>query len=155
MTSIISNIFFFVTMFGRIIAYNLKLPVNLTFHSPHKNEKWFIKLKDYPGPIEHLEMVSGADKLCQDIFDDMMIDPYEHPHEFNLTVSNKFTERGIGSYKLKKMPSKLPYYSGRFYEAYEWDINKSTWTIKRIIWLCPVTMYVFGRYPEKVYLNLK
>lgn len=101
--------------------------------------EWFIDLPDYinnGGFIEELQMVAGAD-LMLDILSN-------YGEEVNLLIS---TEEFEGCEKLIKSEWQLCT-SGACYDL----ISQSD--IPLPIWLCDVTKYVFGNFPEVIYFKV-
>ncbi len=96
---------------------------------------WYADLPDYienGGDMEDLLMVSGADKwldiLCN--------------NGLNVTLEISSTEMLQEKLLLIEEPKNL--YDGAFYIANSYkdeDIN-------HILWLCPVTLFVFKEYPK-------
>lgn len=96
---------------------------------------WYAQLPDYIGNVENLEMVSGADTMCEklDTDEDGLV---------QLIVSDSFIKEA--NYTIKKI--NLTGNFGANYYCPELDMN---------LWLCNVTKYVFGDFPEIVYIQLK
>ena len=99
--------------------------------------KWFVHLPDYPGHYSDLEMVLGADVLCD------MIDTFE-TGSIAATVSNEpfdsiFSTRG---YILDFVNSEQ---DGANYRLREYKLD---------VWLCNVTKYVFGEFPVTIYIKI-
>lgn len=100
--------------------------------------RWFVVLPEWTGPKEDLEMVMGAD---------MMLDIYAQG-EGRVSLSASETE--ILEYdvlKLTEICSSLT--GGAYYKVGK--INNTDYDFK--IWLCDVTKFVFGDFPENLYLK--
>ena len=99
---------------------------------------WYV---DYPGwPFDHhnLMMVSGADRLCAVLSDDDRVARVE--------VIPSSTERDLPGYALlTQLQSSLA--GGSTYQV----TNLPTFTGS--IWLCPVTLFVLGEYPQYIYVR--
>lgn len=101
--------------------------------------KWFVHLPEYPGHPMDLEMVSGADTLCE------MIDEY-HNGFISVTVSTNPMNGDEFATKFVVLDLK----------KYTDDIG-ATYTKRdsdQEVWLCNVTKYVFGDFPETLYIRL-
>lgn len=101
--------------------------------------KWFVLLPDYPGEPMDLEMVSGADILCETIDRDKN-------GFISVTISDKPMLGDEFATNLIALDIK---------ECFE-EIG-STYVIRgsdKEVWLCPVTKYVFGKFPETIYIRL-
>lgn len=105
--------------------------------------KWFIDLKWFPFNKAWLEMVAGADELLDKLAGEdkevtLQIDTYPIP----------FYDGKLVKYKnVEGMDLLL---SGRFYQG-ESGFDNGDATYQEVIWLCPVTVWVFLKYPEKIY----
>ena len=100
-------------------------------------QRWFVDLPDYEGSIYDLEMVQGADTLCNLLNEDnenritLFLSTKEFPYNNKLTYKNLTPEFNEGAnYHLKK------------YNDIEFDLN---------VWLCDVTKFVFGEFPNEIY----
>ena len=96
---------------------------------------WYVHLPDYIGNIENLEMISGADTMCEKLDTDK-------DGLVQLIVSDSPMKEV--NYTIKKI--NLTEDFGADYYCPELDLN---------LWLCNVTKYVFGDFPEIVYIQLK
>lgn len=103
---------------------------------------WFAHIPDYPGHPDDLQMVLGADTLCESlntnnsgIVDTIISDCCDDDYDLSLdfiytTTNNDFESRTTGAY---------------------YTINESG----SDIWLCNVTKYVFGKFPVSIYIKIK
>lgn len=92
--------------------------------------KWYVDLPEWTGPKEDLEMVLGADVLL-----DILANGY---HD----VSVKFGDEPFEGAKI------LTYDHNEEIDGF---YNNDAWHGPSTIWLCHVTQFVFGKYPEKIY----
>ena len=103
-------------------------------------EQWFIDLPQWEGEIAELEMVAGADTMCE-IFAQGSPEIWitfseEHPNFIPLaTLKFLREEEGGGVYEWE---------DGMFFTECEQDPLE--------IWLCHVTKFVFGRLPKVIYI---
>ena len=104
--------------------------------------KWFVHLPDYPSHYSDLEMVLGADVMCD------MIDTHDIGY---ITVivdtepsENHFTDR---EYILDFVNSTTSNgeQDGANYRMREFKLD---------VWLCNVTKYLFGEFPATLYIML-
>lgn len=119
------------SVFGRRNEYSLQF-------NHEEDDCWYV---DFPGwPFEHgnLMMVAGADKLCEFLSDDdkfAYIDVIpasseeDHPGYAKL-VQKEHSLTGGSTYQVTGL------------EGFDRDI-----------WLCPVTLFVLGRYPKYLYIR--
>lgn len=113
-----------------------------------EDNQWYIDLPEWTGDHEDLEMVAGADQLCEQLSKDgktLIIDinpsdtcDYVDPEEIVLIK----TSEDYGA---------------------DYEVHDNTWTINpdfeptvnvENIWICPVTKYVFGEYPKYIKINI-
>ena len=94
--------------------------------------RWFVELDDWQGSRDDLEMVLGADTMLDILAQgegevNVTISEEEIPCDFVLT---KKSEDGCGAW---------------------YELNSYLFSFE--VWLCPVTEFVFGYYPEKLYIS--
>lgn len=100
-----------------------------------ESNEWFAVLPEYPGPKEDLQMVGGADDWLDII----------SGGEGHITLD--LLDKGFpGSYTLIR-ELELPE-SGAIYNI---GIYKGVDYSHKNIWLCPVTVFVFGEYPKTIH----
>ena len=109
----------------------------------YKNEKgWFIDLPNYPFSKAHLSMVKGADVLLGQLADG----------RDEIWVEG--STRSIPGYTdVLERVKKLGISKGAIYKGNNIKINH-TIIEENNLWLCPVTLFVFWRYPKKIYYKL-
>src|SRR5690606_37939001 len=107
-----------------------------TFYKTEEN-RWYANIPEWEGSVDELEMVAGAD---------IMLDIYsQFENRITLTMSDLPLKRGDllkrvydptvqsgSNYKVTTM----------FQQPYDYEI-----------WLCDVTKFVFGRFPENIYIR--
>ncbi len=104
---------------------------------------WFIDLKWFPFNRAHLAMVCGADTFL-DILSNNSV-------EVILKVS---TKEFCGSDKLERR-IKLGLLRGATYEVMSPEIEfQTSFLDKKNLWLCAVTLLVFGHYPKNIYYTV-
>ena len=93
-----------------------------------EDSKWYIDLPEWKGSKEDLEMVLGVDILLT------------HLSRDSSEVYVEFTnEEFEGCHTLTHIGD------GYYYNSAEFGPD--------IIWLCYVTEFIFGEYPNKIYYN--
>lgn len=102
-----------------------------------KDNNWYIDLPSWPFNHHNLMMVAGADNLCQEL-------AYDGKHtSVDVIISDK--DEILPEYIcLKKQNSKLV--EGATYSV------RGAESVKEL-WICPVTLFVFGKYPKFIYLK--
>lgn len=119
------------SVFGRRSEYKLQFN--------HEDDgRWYV---DFPGwPFDHhnLMMVAGADKLCAFLSDD---DKFAR---IDVIPANR-EENHPGYAKLVQQDHSLTGGSTYMVTGLE--------GFEREIWLCPVTLFVLGRYPKYLYIR--
>jgi hypothetical protein len=118
-------------------AFGCKKEYRLKFN--HEEDGcWYIDYPEWPFDHHNLMMVAGADKLCDLLSDD---DRFAY---VNVVPSNKRIEMpgyaclvqcehsltGGSTYMVTNLPG-----------------------FERAIWLCPVTLFVLGKYPKYIYIK--
>lgn len=100
------------------------------------NGKWYIDLPQWKGSHANLQMVGGAD----DLLDFMGTNPVTVS-----CISSSEDKEIPGYFKLRRIGWELT--QGAFYQV------EGLEGFEQEIWICPVTLYVLGRYPEFIYLK--
>jgi hypothetical protein len=112
---------------------------DLSFY--HEDDKvWYVDLSDWPFAHHNFAMVDGAEKLCSYLAD------------------------GRQTVRIEVIASKVPLplsdyglltknYSNLFYGA-DYDATGFR-SFHRSVWICPVTLFVLGRYPRCIYVKKK
>lgn len=100
-------------------------------------DRWYIDLPNWEGAIADLQMVSGADNML-----DYMS---EGGNKVNLLISEEWFE-GSDLLKFQREATELEngsYYLLKEYRGINLDLE---------MWLCDVTKFVFGKFPENLYI---
>jgi hypothetical protein len=97
-----------------------------------EDNRWYVRLPEWEGPKEDLEMVLGADMLLDALSHEgpwvrvcMGDEPFEGCH----TLTHRLVD----------------------VEATPGWYDNDAWHGPSTIWLCYVTEFVFGCYPDKIY----
>lgn len=108
----------------------------------YKNELgWFIDLKWFPFSKGYLAMVLGADILLDELSDNtsevyLRISSFKI-NDYTDVIVKKRTLSFLGGAVYKTLLTKLP------------NIGFG----KNKLWLCFITLLIFGRYPNKIYFK--
>ena len=103
--------------------------------------KWFAHIPDFPGEVEELEMVEGADDLCDKIDTDK-----RGFITIEITDYRPTTYDWVLDFIEEDDPNS--HIGGAYYEVTSSD------DIERFnIWLCDVTCYVLGSHQRVLYIK--
>lgn len=105
---------------------------------------WFIDLKWFPFNRAHLAMVFGADELL-----DVLSDNKE---EVFLEVSRKPIKN---NYNCLFRVAKSGILNGAVYQVSNSKQIKNVIFEANQLWLCAVTLLLFGHYPKQIYFSVK
>ena len=119
------------SVFGRKKEYHLKF-------NHEADGLWYVDFPNWPFDHHNLLMVAGADKLCAFLSED------DVTANVDVIPSNK-REDHPGYACLVQGEHSLT--GGSFYTVTELP------GFERDIWLCPVTLFVLGRYPKYLYIK--
>lgn len=101
--------------------------------------RWFVDLPDWDGGKDALEMVAGADTML-----DIMA---EGEREVILLLSERYFDNS-DVLEFKSLAEDLgngAYYKLEKYKGIEMNHE---------LWLCDVTLFVMGKFPEKIYISV-
>jgi hypothetical protein len=128
-------------------------------------KRWYYDFKHWGFDKANLEMVAGADTLCElyakgnnEVTVDIMatkhlLDPKDMKN-YDLFVGEKFIIDGQ-THQGTIIKSQLDkYLYGRNYTNVKTDIYTNQTKIMTM-WICPVTLFVLGRYPNYIYIKNK
>ena len=94
--------------------------------------KWYCEVPGFPKELfEHTLMVSGAAKF---------LDNHAGGAK-RIAIKIQISDEGTGKNRLAKNTSTLT--GGAFYNDLSGSVNEE-------IWLCPVTLFLLGRYPKNI-----
>ena len=99
--------------------------MNYRFYKEQDN-RWYIDLPEWEGSKEDLEMVSGADLLLFNLASDND-EVYVRFDTSPFDDCHTLTHEGDGYY------------------------DNDAWHGPSLIWLCYVTTFVFGNYPDRIF----
>lgn len=99
---------------------------------------WYVDFPNWPFDHHNLLMVAGADELCAYLSDDDKIARVE------VVPSNE--ERDMPGW-VKLVQTEHSMTGGSTYEVHNLE------GFERDIWLCPVTLFVLGKYPKFMYIR--
>ena len=105
--------------------------------------RWFVHLPDYPGHYSDLEMVSGADVLC-DMIDSLDIG-YITVYVSDKPLEDQFTTREYILDFVNSTKGADGEQDGANYRMREYKLD---------VWLCNVTKDLFGEFPATFYIRL-
>lgn len=97
---------------------------------------WYIDFPKWPFAHHNLMMVCGADKLCQELSKDGIhtkVDVIISHKELNLSEYIHLSRKEVGLL------------DGATYNVTGAKVKE--------LWICPVTLFVFGGYPRNIYLK--
>lgn len=109
--------------------------------------QWFYRFKHWGFDHANLLMVSGADKLCESLSNGsnsvtVGIIASKHPI---IAPAGYYEYVGEDMSKMKTFTDK--YFYGRNYSSRQPIGNLDKF------WICPVTLFVLGRYPNYIYIK--
>ena len=102
------------------------------------SDGWYVQLPNYEGHVSDLQMVAGADTLCELIANDLT--------EITVTISDEPFENT--NFSTKKFQLEFINSTG------EEGANYRLESLQLDVWLCNVTKYVFGEFPATIYIRV-
>ena len=133
------RVFHIIRLIGRLLrnAMMRRSKYDLAFHR-EDDGVWYVDFPDWPFAHHNLAMVGGADKLCSYLADGkrtIRVEVIACKHPISLSGYSILTKT----------------YSNLFYGA-DYDATGFE-SLHRSVWICPVTLFVLGRYPKYLYLK--
>ena len=110
----------------------------------YKNESgWFIDLPNFPFDKSLLAMVCGADDLLDKLS--------KGRDEVKIAISSNYND--VDYDDVLKLEAKLGLRKGAIYKTLLNKLQDNGFGKDRL-WLCPVTLWVFLRYPKNIYFKV-
>ena len=98
--------------------------------------KWYCEVPGFPKELfEHTLMVGGASKFLE------YYSRGDNKIKATIKIANEMDDRHFCGSRLYKNSSTLT--GGAFYKDPSGNFNEE-------IWLCPVTLFLLGKYPERI-----
>lgn len=112
---------------------------------------WYYDFKHWGFDHHNLLMVSGADTLCE------MYANGEDKVTVEIVVSRRDLGYGCNyDHYVAALPPHDFTWLDRILYGRNYDEDGNTpWTKKKHFWICPVTLFVLGRYPKHIYIKTK
>ena len=104
---------------------------------------WFIDIPNFPFNKAWLAMVCGADDLLDTLSGGK--------DEINIEISSR--KKGIDYTDVIRRTHRLGLLKGSVYKTLLTKIPNNGFG-KNKLWLCPATLWVFWRYPKKIYFKV-
>ncbi len=102
------------------------------------DNRWYVDLPEWTGDKSELEMVAGADVMLEFMA--------EGESEISVTLSETQFE---GSDALQFVCAASDIGSGAYYEMEKY---KGIYLHLKM-WLCNVTLFIYGKFPDKIYVS--
>ena len=115
--------------------------------NPYAIKLWYYDFKHWGFDKHNLLMVSGADKLCEMYAQGSN----EVTVEIIATRSPKqLNMEDYDHYEADELPKDFKYWKKIIYGKDYHSIGQEE---QRNFWICPVTLFVLGRYPKHIYIK--
>lgn len=98
--------------------------------------RWFVDIPDWDGEKDELELVDGADTMCEIIA--------QGEKQFKCVFSDEKIKASYTLIKTRDGEKEIggAWYVMPSYGSIQYDLN---------VWLCDVTSKLFGRFPDIIY----
>lgn len=131
----------------------------LTFFGEEYN-MWYYKFKHWGFDKEQLMMVAGADKLCTYFDAERPHDEQSDKREVTVKIKASKKPLTLNSYWMcfkGEDLSKYKTFKDRYFYGRNYTLENPTKHEKDNdllnFWICPVTLFVLGRYPNYLYIK--
>lgn len=155
----IKKIYTILVLIKNLIFKKEKYTLHFIAENDPPIKRWYYDFKHWGFAHKNLEMVSGAENLCEHyakgndevtveiIAKDKLIENKEILDEYDLFIAEELPQN-------TKLIDKYTY--GRQYNNTKTVIKNLKEQIQiRTMWICPVTLFVLGRYPKYIYIKTK
>ena len=153
---LIKKIYTILILIKNLLIRKQKYTLHFIAENDPPIKRWYYDFKYWGFSHDNLEMVSGADNLCEtyakgknyvtvDILATNKPLPIEKVQNYDMFVGEQYKPN-------TKLIDKILY--GRNYIATKEILeNLKFKTIIATMWICPVTLFVLGRYPNFIYIK--
>ena len=146
----IKKIYTILTLIKNLIFRKKHYKLHFVAENNTPIKRWYYDFKYFGFEHEHLEMVAGADTLCEYYAkgkNELTVEIIATKKPLiNINKQNYDTFIGETIPKNTKLIDKILY--GRNYTHYDHNDGH-----KVRMWICPVTLFVLGRYPKYLYIR--
>ena len=111
-----------------------------------EDEDWFIDLKWWIFGKHHLAMVAGADTLLEKLANGKNTVTLE----VSTKMYDKFSEHPKKIIRVEKLPG---WFNGAIYQSPSIEFTTDNILPPNHLWLCFVTLFVFRKYPKRIFFN--
>jgi hypothetical protein len=114
---------------------------------------WYYNFKNWGFKEEQLMMVSGADTLCEKFSggkERFTVEIKASSKPLSLPTDRWYNLVGDEFGKDMNFLEKM--LCGRNYKHYEYNMELDKTDVEEM-WICPVTLFVLGRYPNYIYIK--
>lgn len=159
MKNLIKKIYTILVLTKNIIFKKEKYTLHFIAENNPPIKRWYYDFKHWGFAHGNLEMVSGADSLCElyaqgndevtvnIIATNKLINDKQILEQYDLFIAEELPQN-------TKLIDKYAY--GRQYNNTKTVIKNLKEQIQiRTMWICPVTLFVLGRYPKYIYIKTK
>ena len=159
MKNLIKKIYTILILTKNIIFKKEKYVLHFIAENDPPIKRWYYDFKHWGFAHGNLEMVSGADSLCElyaqgndevtvnIIATNKLINDKQILEQYDLFIAEELPQN-------TKLIDKYAY--GRQYNNKKTVIKNLKEQIQiRTMWICPVTLFVLGRYPKYIYIKTK
>ena len=117
--------------------------------NPYIFKLWYYDFKHWGFDKHSLLMVSGADKLCE------MYAQGNNEVTVDIIASRKsldLDEHQYDHYEADNTPKEFTL-ADRIIYGKDYHTVEKEWVSVKQFWICPVTLFVLGRYPKHIYIK--
>lgn len=151
MKQILKKIYTLLMLLKNIIFRKSIYNLHFISENGENHKKWFYDFKHWGFDHNNLQMVANADTLCE---------LYAKGND-NVTINiiasrkkRKYNPNLYDEFKAITPPKELEWYD-RLIWGRDYKLTKTQTSPQNIetMWICPVTLFVLGRYPKFIYIK--
>ena len=148
MKSIFNQIYTIITLIKNLIFQKKYHKLHfIAINDELNNKRWYYDFKHWGFNYEFLEMVAGADQLCE------LYANGKNELTINIISTNKLLKTKPNNYNLfvGETPNKNTTWKEKLLYGRTYKLENNNNIIE--MWICPVTLFVLGKYPNYLYVN--
>jgi hypothetical protein len=160
MKNIIKKIYTVLVLIKNLIFKKQKYTLHFIAETNPPIKLWYYDFKHWGFDKHNLLMVSGADNLCE-LYAKGKNEVTVQLITTNKPIEDKNVNKNYDLFTAEELPQNTKFIDkilyGRNYTQIKtiYDDNLKEQIQIRTMWICPVTLFVLGRYPKYIYIKRK
>ena len=150
MKQILKKIYTIIILIKNVLIRKKKYTLHFVAENDQPIKRWYYDFKHWGFDHDYLEMVAGADALCE------YYARGKNELTINITASEKpidHTTNLCDEFIAEPLPKEWTSWKDKLIWGRNYTHIDANDGHKVKMWICPVTLFVLGRYPKYLYIR--